>query len=99
MSGLLSGSALMSGCSGGIVDCQYAASRADYASSSQGYDSLHEAIDHYRQGSDSVEVRDRTDTSAVVFTIVDGRPASRYELHHRGRQGWLATSAASCSPS
>lgn len=98
VAGLVSGSVLVSGCSGGIVDCRYAASRVDYAAGDD-YHSLDEAIDELGRSSDSVEVRDRTDSSAVVFTIDHGRPSSRYEVHRRGSQGFLVTSAASCSQS
>ena len=90
---------LATGCSGSVGDCSAADSVIDYVSSARGDATLDDAIERLGEHSDSVEVRHRTDSSAVVYTIHDGRPSARYEVEARDGQGWLVTSAASCRPS
>lgn len=90
---------LVGGCSDSVVDCVAADSTIDYVSSARGDATLDDAIERLGEHSDSVEVRNRTESSAVVYTIHDGRPSARYEIEARDGQGWLVTSAASCRPS
>ena len=90
---------LAGGCSDSVVDCVAADSTIDYVSTARGETTLDAAIERLGEHSDSVDVRHRTDSSAVVYTIRDGRPTARYEVEARDGQGWLVTSAASCRPS
>lgn len=86
---------LVGGCSDSIVDCVAASSSVDYAGDVQGAPTLDDVIDDLRRRSDSVEVRDRTESFAVLYTFEGDRPMARLEVEKR-EHGWLVTSAASC---
>ena len=86
---------LAAGCSDSVMDCVVAGSTLDYAGDVQGAATLDDVIDDFGRRSDSVEVRDRTESSAVLYTFDGDRPTARYEVEKR-EHGWLVTSAAEC---
>ena len=60
---------LVGGCSDSVTDCVVAHSSVDYADDAQGFATLDDVLDDFRRRSDSVDVREQTESFAVLYTF------------------------------